>query len=240
VFYSGLMLEGKMADTLARLGRTRPVHAVTELIEPGFLLEPEEQPGHPDPHVWMDPAAWARAAEAVAGALAAFDPPQAAAYRERAARYAARCHALRAYGQQVMATIPEPRRVLVSSHDAFRYFGRAFGLRVLGVQGLSTESEAGLQRINRLVDFLVEHEVPAVFVESSVSPKSIQALVQGAQARGWRVRVGGELFSDAPGEEGTYEGTYLGMLDHNLTTVARALGGIAPARGWQGKLEAAP
>ena len=239
VFYSGLMLEGKMADTLVKLARTRPVHAVTELIPPETLLEPEEMPGHHDPHVWMDPAAWAQAVEAVAQALAVFDPPNAALYRQNATRYAEQCHQLRTYGQKVMATVPEARRVLVSSHDAFNYFGRAFGLRVMGVQGLSTESEAGLQRINELVDFLVRHEVPAVFVESSVPRKSIEALVQGAQARGWRVRIGGELFSDAMGPAGTYEGTYLGMVDHNLTTVARALGGEAPARGWQGKLSAA-
>ena len=236
IFYSGLMLEGKMADTLIKIARTKPVHAVTELIEERYLLEPEDMEGHYDPHVWMDPMAWAKAVEAVGGALAEFDPPHADEYRQRAAELVKRCEELSAYGRRVLSTIMEPSRVLISSHDAFNYFGRAFGLQVMGVQGLSTESEAGLQRINQLVDYIVRNEIRAVFVESSVSPRNIQALVQGVRSRGKDLRVGGELYSDAMGAESTYEGTYLGMLDHNITTVARALGGQAPERGWQGRL----
>jgi len=236
IFYSGLMLEGKMADTLIKIARSKPVHAVTESIEEKVLLEPEEMQGHYDPHVWMDPLAWAKAVEAVGRALAEYDPVHAERYRGNAADYVRRCEELAAYGRRVLSTIPEASRVLISSHDAFNYFGRAFGLKVMGVQGLSTESEAGLQRINGLVDDIVLHGVRAVFVESSVSPRNIEALVQGVQSRGKALRVGGELYSDAMGAEGTYEGTYLGMLDHNITTVARALGGQAPERGWQGKL----
>jgi manganese/zinc/iron transport system substrate-binding protein len=239
IFYSGLMLEGKMVDTLIKLARTKPVHAVTELIEEKYLLEPEEMQGHYDPHVWMDPSAWAKAVESVGRALAEYDPDNAGHYRERAAETLRRCEELAAYGRRVLSTVPESSRVLISSHDAFNYFGRAFGLKVMGVQGLSTESEAGLQRINELVDYIVNQGVRAVFVESSVSPRNIQALVQGVQSRGKALRIGGELYSDAMGTEGTYEGTYLGMLDHNITTVARALGGQAPERGWQGKLSAA-
>lgn len=238
IFYSGLMLEGKMADTLIKIARTKPVHAVTQLIEEKYLLEPEEMQGHYDPHVWMDPMAWAKAVEAVGGALAEFDPANADHYRSNAAGYIKRCEELAAYGRRVLATVPESSRVLISSHDAFNYFGRAFGLKVMGVQGLSTESEAGLQRINDLVDYIVKYDVRAVFVESSVSPRNIEALVQGVQSRGKALRIGGELYSDAMGAEGTYEGTYLGMLDHNITTVARASGGQAPERGWQGKLSA--
>jgi manganese/zinc/iron transport system substrate-binding protein len=236
IFYAGLMLEGKMADTLIKIARTKPVQAVTESIEEKYLLEPEEMRGHYDPHVWMDPMAWVKAVEAVSRTLAEYDPANAELYRRNAADYAKRCEELAAYGRQVLATVPESSRVLISSHDAFNYFGRAFGLEVMGVQGLSTESEAGLQRINELVDYIVEQEVRAVFVESSVSPRNIEALAQGVQSRGKDLRVGGELYSDAMGAEGTYEGTYLGMLDHNITTVARALGGQAPERGWQGKL----
>jgi manganese/zinc/iron transport system substrate-binding protein len=238
IFYSGLMLEGKMADTLIKIARTKPVHAVTESIEEKFLLEPEEMQGHYDPHVWMDPMAWAKAVEAVGRALAEYDPANAEHYRRNAAGTVQRCEELAAYGQSVLSTVPESSRVLISSHDAFNYFGRAFGLKVMGVQGLSTESEAGLQRINELVDYIVQQEVRAVFVESSVSPRNIEALVQGVQSRGQALRIGGELYSDAMGAEGTYEGTYLGMLDHNITIVARALGGQAPERGWQGKLSA--
>jgi manganese/zinc/iron transport system substrate-binding protein len=239
IFYSGLMLEGKMADTLVKIARTKPVQAVTESIEEKYLLEPEEMQGHYDPHVWMDPTAWAKAVEAVGKALAEFDPANAEHYRRNAAGLVQRCAELAAYGRHVLSTVPESSRVLISSHDAFNYFGRAFGLKVMGVQGLSTESEAGLQRINELVDYIVQQEVRAVFVESSVSPRNIEALVQGVQSRGKALRVGGELYSDAMGPEGSYEGTYLGMLDHNITIVARALGGEAPERGWQGKLSAA-
>jgi manganese/zinc/iron transport system substrate-binding protein len=236
IFYSGLMLEGKMADTLIKVGRNKPVYAVTELIDEKFLLEPEDFGGHSDPHVWMDPSAWGKAVEAVGKSLAEFDPKNAAEYKKNAAAYVAKCEELHAYGKKVLATVPEEARVLISSHDAFNYFGRAFNLKVMGVQGISTESEAGLQQINELVDFIVKNNVKAVFVESSVSPKNIEALVGGVKARGKDLKIGGELFSDAMGAEGTYEGTYLGMLDHNITLVTRALGGEAPAKGLGEKL----
>ena len=135
-----------------------------------------------------------------------------------------------------IASIPAPQRLLVTAHDAFNYFERRYGIEVLGIQGLSTEGEAGLRRIQDLVDLLVSRRVPAVFVESSVSDRNVQALVQGAAARGHRVAIGGELFSDAMGRPGTYEGTYIGMIDHNATMIARALGGDAPERGFQNRL----
>lgn len=236
IFYSGLMLEGKMADTLVKVGRDRPVFAVTELLDESSLIEPEGAEGHPDPHVWMDIAAWSEGVTAVEKALAGLLPQHASKLAENAAAHRTELLKLDAYAHEAIATIPEGQRVLVTSHDAFNYFGRAYGLEVLGVQGLSTESEAGLRRINELVDLLVERRTPAVFVESSVSPKNIRALVDGAASRGMEVAIGGELFSDAMGEAGTYEGTYIGMLDHNVTTVARALGGEAPECGHSGRL----
>lgn len=236
VFYSGLMLEGKMTDTLIKVSRTKPVYAVTESIDEDRLLEPPEYAGHYDPHVWMDVDAWSNGVEPVAEALAEYDPANASKYRENAAEYRQQLQVLDEYARRVIATIPEQRRVLITSHDAFNYLGRAYGLEVLGVQGLSTESEAGLQRINELVDLLVEKQIRAVFVESSVPRKNIIALVDGAASRGHEVSVGGELFSDAMGEPGTYEGTYIGMLDHNVTVITRALGGEAPAKGLHGKL----
>ncbi|MEX0865879.1 MAG: zinc ABC transporter substrate-binding protein [Pirellulales bacterium] len=236
VFYSGLMLEGKMADTLIKVGRGKPVFAVTEEIDEAMLLEPEDLEGHYDPHVWMDVAAWGDCVDVVATALSEFDPPHAEEYRTRADRYSAQLLALDAYGKQSLATVPRDSRVLITSHDAFGYFGRAYGLEVMGVQGLSTESETGLQRINELVDLVVDRQVKAVFVESSVPRKNIQALVDGAMSRGYQVTIGGELFSDAMGEAGAYEGTYIGMLDHNITRVTNALGGQAPAAGLNGKL----
>lgn len=238
VFYSGLMLEGKMSDTLIRIARSKPVVAVTEQIPQSMLLEPEDFAGHYDPHVWNDVTAWSQCVDAVANALSQFDPPNEKAYLARAVDYRQQLTALHAYGVNAIGSIPVGSRVLITSHDAFNYFGRTYGLEVLGVQGLSTESEAGLQRINELVDMLVRRKIPAVFVESSVPRKNIDALLEGARSKGHSIVVGGSLFSDAMGEKGTYEGTYIGMLDHNITQVARALGGQAPLRGMQGKLSA--
>jgi manganese/zinc/iron transport system substrate-binding protein len=236
VFYAGLLLEGKMSDTLIKVARNKPVYAVTELIDEQYLLEPEEFAGHFDPHVWMDASAWAKCVEVAGKLLGEYDSKNADLYRTNAAAYAEQCAKLHEYGKKTIGSIPEGNRVLITSHDAFNYFGRAYGLNVMGVQGLSTESEAGLQRINELVDLLVKNKVKAVFIESSVSPKNIQALIEGAKARGHDVKIGGELFSDAMGKDGTYEGTYLGMIDHNITVVTRGLGGEAPEGGMQGKL----
>ncbi len=238
IFYVGLMLEGKMADALVKMARKKPVVAVTEAIEPGTLIEPDDMEGHADPHVWMDPAAWNQSVDIVTEALSEHDPENTAEYDTNAATYRAELERLAAYGRDTLGSVPEAQRVLITSHDAFNYFGRAFGLEVMGVQGLSTESEAGLQRINELVDLIVDRKIPAVFVETSVPQKNIEALVNGVRSRGADLRIGGTLYSDAMGSEGTYEGTYIGMIDHNITTVARALGGEAPAGGLQGKLRA--
>jgi len=237
VFYSGLLLEGKMTDTLIRVARSgRPVHAVTELVDESLLLQPEEFAGHFDPHLWMDVSGWMQAVRAVTEALAAFDPAGQGGYHERADGYSATLTELHEYARRVLGSIPEQQRILVTAHDAFNYFGRAYGLEVAGIQGISTESEAGLDRINRLVDLLVTRQIRAVFVETTIAERNVRALIEGAAARGHTVAVGGELFSDAMGQPGTYTGTYVGMLDHNVTTVARALGGDAPEGGFQGLL----
>lgn len=236
VFYSGLMLEGKMADTLIKVSRNKPVYAVTELIDEKTLLEPDDFDGHYDPHVWMDVAAWSECVDAVQTALSKFDPTHAKDYQKNAEQYKKQLGDLHQYGLKTIKSIPEESRILITSHDAFNYFGRAYGLNVQGVQGISTESEAGLKRINELVDMLVKKNIKAVFMESSVSKKNITALIDGAKAQGHNIIIGGELFSDAMGEPNTYEGTYIGMLDHNFTTVTRALGGIAPEKGMQDKL----
>ena len=237
VFYNGLNLEGKMGDVLVRVAASgKPVTAVTEtLLESGnYVLSDEAE--HYDPHVWMDVGGWAKATDVIGDALKKFDPDNADYYSRRAADYLVELKKLDDYGKKAFATIPKSRRVLVTAHDAFNYMGRAYDLEVRGIQGVSTESETGLKGINDLVAFLVERDIPAVFVETSVSQKNIQTLIEGARARGHDVRIGGELFSDAMGETGTYEGTYLGMLDHNITTIVRALGGEAPEKGLNGKL----
>ena len=171
-------------------------------------------------------------------ALIAADPANADAYHANAESFLAELETLSDYATQSLSTVPEAQRVLVTAHDAFNYFGRAYGFEVLGIQGISTDSEAGLSRIAELVDVLVERNVAAVFVESSVSDRNIRALIEGAAARGHAVQIGGELYSDAMGDPGTYEGTYLGMIDHNVTVITRALGGAAPERGMAGRLSA--
>jgi manganese/zinc/iron transport system substrate-binding protein len=237
VLYNGLLLEGKMTDAFVRAATSgRRVVAVTERIDESFLLEPESFEGHFDPHVWMDPQAWSRAVEAIRDELIALDPAHASDYTSNATRYLAKLAELDAYAQRVLATVPPDRRVLVTAHDAFNYFGRRYNFVVVGIQGLSTESEAGVRDIERLVDVLAIRRIPAVFVESSVSDRNIKALIDGARAVDHTVTIGGQLFSDAMGAPGTYEGTYLGMLDHNVTTIARALGGDAPPRGMNGQL----
>ena len=240
VFYNGLLLEGKMTDALVRVASTgRPVVPVTERIDESRLLTPEGFDGNHDPHVWMDVATWALAVPVVRDALAGLDPAGTQAYHAGAERYAATLAQLDAYARKVLSAVPAERRVLVTAHDAFNYLGRAYGLEVVGIQGISTESEAGLRRIEELVALLAERRIPAVFVETSVSDRNVQALIDGARARGHQVVIGGRLFSDAMGAPGTYEGTYVGMIDHNATTIARALGGEAPATGYQGRLAAA-
>jgi manganese/zinc/iron transport system substrate-binding protein len=238
IFYNGLMLEGKMGDILVRMARKgKPVYAVTEeILDQGdYVITDEED--HFDPHVWMDVKGWMRAVSVVEKALSDFDPEGGDSYRKNAEDYLAQLEMLDAYADKVISSIPENQRVLVTAHDAFGYLGRAYGLEVRGIQGLSTESEAGVQDIENLISFLVENQIPAVFVETSVADKNVRALVEGAKAQRHDLKIGGELFSDAMGQPGTYEGTYIGMIDHNVTTIARALGGQAPAGGMQHKLD---
>jgi len=234
IFFSGLMLEGRMADTFFKAARQgKPVYPVTELIDETYLLEPDGFEGHWDPHVWMDVAAWSQAVDAVTFALSQeFDTSFAEGYHANAEHYKATLAQLDAYVREVIDSIPASQRMLITAHDAFNYFGRAYGLEVRGIQGLSTESEAGIADINTLVDLLVEREIGAIFVESSVSDKNVKALIEGAASRGHEVVIGGTLFSDAMGEPGSYHGTYVGMIDHNATTIAKALGGDAPEHGF--------
>ncbi|MEO0586259.1 MAG: zinc ABC transporter substrate-binding protein [Planctomycetota bacterium] len=237
IFYNGLLLEGKMTDALIRAATAgKKVYAVTELLDESTLLEPDDFEGLYDPHVWMDPAAWATTIPIIRDRLADFDPDGTTAYQANADAALAGVNALDAYAAQALASVPEQSRVLVTAHDAFNYLGSRFGYEVVGIQGLSTESEAGVRDIERMVDMLVERDIRAVFVESTVSDRNIRALIEGAAAKGHTVTIGGELFSDAMGAPGTYRSTYVGMIDHNATTIARALGGDAPAAGLHGRL----
>ena len=235
IFYAGLLLEGQMGDILVKVSRKRPVYAVTELLTSQFLIH-DPKTDHSDPHVWMDVRGWMKAVEVVAEALAQFDPPNKVFYLKNAARFGEQLRQLDDYAKRAISSIPEKQRVLVTAHDAFKYMSRAYGIEVVGIQGISTESEAGIKDINRIVDILVQRKIPAVFVESSVSDKNVKALIEGAASRGHDVKIGGELFSDAMGPPGTYEGTYTGMIDHNVTVIAGALGGKVPDKGMQAKL----
>jgi manganese/zinc/iron transport system substrate-binding protein len=237
VVYSGLTLEGRMVETFEKLKSTgRPVFAMTDGLPMDELRQPPEMQGHFDPHVWMDVSLWSRCAEHVATQLAETHPAHKDEYLKNAAAYRKQLEALDAYVSKSIASIPESQRVLITAHDAFGYFSLRYKIPVRSPQGISTESEASTKDINDLVDFLVERKVPALFVETSTNSKSLNAIIEGAERKGVSVRIGGELFSDAMGAPGTYEGTYIGMLDHNATIIARALGGEAPERGFQGKL----
>lgn len=232
IFWHGLNLEAQFTDLMADLSKRSTVIAVGEALAKDRLLANPDHPDRPDPHIWFAPDLWSDAVRAIEAALVPMVPEAGA----KSEAFRTEIAAMGAYAAEVLASVPSERRILVTAHDAFAYFGRAFGFRVEGVQGISTESEAGLTRIAELVDLLVENRVPAVFVETSVSDRSVRALIEGAAARGHEVAIGGELFSDAMGPDGSYEGTWLGMMDHNATTIANALGGTAPSRGKDGRL----
>ena len=235
IFYNGLHLEGKLGSTLEKQSKDKPVIALAEgLFEKDYEIIGGAEES--DPHVWMDVQGWTQVASMITSELEEFDPDNDGYYEKHYSEYLKSLIALQNYASHSFATIPENQRVLVTAHDAFSYLGRAYGIKVMGIQGISTESKAGLKDINRLVTYLVENKIPAVFIESSVPKESVTALIEGAAARSHQVVIGGELFSDAMGPDGTYEGTYIGMMDHNVTTITRALGGQAPEKGMHGKL----
>jgi manganese/zinc/iron transport system substrate-binding protein len=236
VLWHGLYLEAQMESFFEDLARKKKVIAVTGSLPRDLLLAHEDYEGRFDPHVWMDPTLWSMVVEEVEKSLTEALPEGRGVFAENAARFKEELVALNAYTVDALSQLTPEQRVLLTAHDAFGYFGQAYGFDVMGIQGISTESEAGLNRISALVDVLVERDIRAVFVETSVSDRNIRALIEGAAAEGHEVRIGGSLFSDAMGPENTYEGTYLGMIDHNVTTIARALGAEVPEGGRLGKL----
>ena len=223
VVASGLHLEGKLGELLEKLAARTRVVAVAEALPRDRLLE--VAPGLYDPHVWFDPQLWSLCAPVVAEALAELDPAGATLFRERARDHAARLVRLDEELRGRIAAIPAERRVLVTAHDAFRYFGRAYGIEVVGVQGTSTESEAGLNDINRLVELLVVKKIPAVFVETSVSDRNMTALREGASARGHAVTLGGRLYSDSLGGPDSDAATLEQALVANVETIVAGLSG---------------
>jgi len=231
VLWNGLYLEAQLEEFLLELAESRAVVAVAEGVPVENRIGSEDYADRFDPHVWMDPELWSRVVLTTRDAMIDAHPDGAEVFTANADAHLEELSDLADYARTVLTSVPAERRVLVTAHDAFSYFGAAYGFEVVGIQGLSTDSEAGLQRIAELVELLVERDIGAVFVESSVSDRNIRALIEGAAAQGHTVTIGGELYSDAMGAPGTYEGTYLGMIDYNVTLIARALGGEAPAQG---------
>lgn len=223
IAFNGLHLEGKMGEIFERLARTRSVVAVGDGVPEPLLRSPPEFAGQHDPHIWFDVSLWAQAGDHIAEQLATLDPTHAPQHAERWRAYRERLLKLHDEAKAAITTIPRERRVLVTAHDAFGYFGRAYDIEVRAIQGMSTDSEAGVREISRLVDFIVERGIKAVFVETSVSERNVRALVEGCHSRGREVVIGGQLFSDAMGKAGTADGTYEGMVRHNLRTITGAL-----------------
>lgn len=221
IFYSGQHLEGKLADVLHQLSKSKKCFAVTDGIQSDKLLRTVE--GVVDPHLWFDVSLWQQAAQEVARKLIEYDPNNRELYQKAAQAYDAELAKLHDYAKTELAKIDKTRRVLITAHDAFSYFGRAYDLEVKSIQGISTESEASVKQVNDLVAFIVTRKIKAVFVESSVSEKNMTALLEGCSAKSHQVTIGGELFSDAPGLDGTPEASYVGMVRHNVDTIVKAL-----------------
>lgn len=223
IFYNGLMLEGKMSELFERLEKHKPVVPVTREIPRESLLHPPKFEGHPDPHVWFDVSLWIQCIRPVVETLATNDPAHKMQFEARGIALRRSLEALHLWSLAKARELPEERRILVTSHDAYNYFGRAYGFKVIGLQGISTVSEAALSDMTKLVDFIRSHRVKAIFVESSVPHATIERVSRDAG-----VRIGGELFSDAMGTPGAIEngydlGTYEGMIKHNLTTIVDSL-----------------
>ncbi|MBL6449131.1 zinc ABC transporter substrate-binding protein [Fulvivirga sp. 29W222] len=223
IFYNGLHLEGKMGEVLEKLSHLKPVVAVAQNIEDTKLRKVPEFNNNYDPHIWFDVSLWIEAVREIDITLQKQDKRNAAYYHKNAMNYIKQLESLHAWVIQRVGTIPKEQRTLITAHDAFGYFGEAYDIEVKGLQGISTLSEYGLRDVSVLAKFIVDHKIKAVFVETSVSQKSINAVVQGAQERGFEVSIGGNLYSDAMGEEGTPEGTYIGMVTANVNTIVEAL-----------------
>lgn len=223
IFYNGLHLEAQMGEVLEKMKEEKTVVAVSDYIPREELLDFTGYPGLYDPHVWFDVTFWMKATEKVRDSLKEFDPEHAAEYTQRAEAYLVELEKLHTHVQEQALRVSEDQRVLVTAHDAFNYFGRQYGFEVKGLQGISTQAEAGTKDVQDLAAFIADRKIKAIFVESSVSEKNIRAVQEAVRAQGWDVVIGGQLFSDAMGNEGTFEGTYIGMVTHNIDTITSAL-----------------
>ncbi len=223
IFYNGLLLEGKMEDIFDKMSRTKTVVAVSRTVSETHLRRPPEFKGNFDPHIWFDVGLWKQTIAAVDSTLSDAEPASADSFHARAARYRQQLEALDEWVHDQVNTIPAHRRVLITAHDAFGYFGQAYGMEVLALQGISTVAEYGVDDVRRLVALITERQIPAIFVESSVPERSINAVREGCLARGHKVVIGGTLYSDAMGEAGSGADTFIGMVQANVTVIVEAL-----------------
>jgi manganese/zinc/iron transport system substrate-binding protein len=223
VLFNGLFLEGKMEDIFAKMARSKKVVAVAGGVDEENLRRPPEFLGHFDPHIWFDVSLWAQTVEVAVASLSELDPEGAEVYRRNGEQYRARLDALHQWVIEQVGQISEQQRVLITAHDAFGYFGLAYGFEVVGLQGISTVAEYGVNDVTQLVDRIVERQVKAIFVESSVPVRSIEAVRQGCLNRGFEVVIGGTLYSDAMGGAGSGADSYVGMVESNVNTIVGAL-----------------
>ena len=224
IFYNGLHLEAKMSEVLENRCRAAPKRSLLRTALIGQCCShPPEYKGAYDPHVWFDVTLWKKAVGAVRDTLVEVDAKNAEDYQRNSGDYLAKLDKLHQYVQTQAARLAHNQRVLVTAHDAFNYFGKAYGFEVRGLQGISTATEAGAADIQALADFIAQVRIPAMFVETSVSPRNIEAVRAAVKSRGFDVKIGGQLFSDAMGAAGTPEGTYIGMIRHNIDTIVESL-----------------
>jgi manganese/zinc/iron transport system substrate-binding protein len=224
IFYGGLHLEGRMAELFEKMAENgKPAFAVSEEIDPARLLDSADYAGQHDPHIWFDVTLWQYAVRKVAKEMANFDPNSRNIYERNRDAYLEQLDELHRYARAQIDLIPQPARVLITAHDAFGYFGAQYGFEVKGLQGTSTATEASARNVQELAQLITDRKIKAIFVESSVPSATIEAVQKAVQARGWAVKIGGELFSDAMGTAGTPEGTYIGMVKHNVDTIVNAL-----------------
>lgn len=224
IFYGGLHLEGRMVDLFEKISKSgRPAFAVTADIDPQRLRTLEDEGDAHDPHVWFDVTLWMEAVKKIHKELAALDPEHSAYYAQNTTDYLQALTLLHEYAKTQLASIPKAARVLVTAHDAFGYFGAAYDIEVKAIQGSSTATEAGAKDVQDLAKYLAANQIKAIFVESSVPQATVEAVQKATRARGWQVALGGELFSDAMGDDGTPEGTYIGMVKHNVDVIVKAL-----------------
>ncbi len=223
IVYNGLHLEGKMGEIFEKLEQRKTVLAMGEFLQADQLINSTDYAGAHDPHIWFDVELWSKAVTGLAEALQKEFPEQRELIARRHEDYNAQLKELHQWVSEEVSSIPDSQKVMITAHDAFKYFGEAYGIEVRGLQGISTAAEYGLKDISNLVNYITERKIKAIFVESSVPKRSIEAVIEGARERGHNLKLGGELFSDAMGAANTPEGNYPGMVRHNVAVITEAL-----------------